>query len=152
MSSLLSNVVIYLGSSKRNINKLFLFFSIYPQAFADLTELPESLLTFASHFVDVMCLGFLALIINVVVQAMVRRWRPFKTLISFYIPISLITSPLLMLWWINGYVNVISVLNSFMVFVFTSLAMMLVRSTLRRRTKINPNETGICVCCFSKVN
>ena len=92
-----------------------------------------------------MYLGILALIFNVVVQAVVRRWRPFRTLFSFYIPISLIPSPLIMSWWINGYVNIFSLCNSFMVFVYMSFAIIVARSALRRQTKVNPNETGMCV-------
>ena len=118
---------------------------MYSHPFAYLTKLPERLLLFGVYFYANINVGILTLIINVVVQAVVTRWRPFKTLFSFYIPISFIPSSLLMSWWINGYVNVISVFYSFMVFVYMSLAMMLVQSTLRRRTKINANETGVCV-------
>ena len=94
------------------------------------------------------------LIVNVIVQAVVRRWRLFKTLISFYIPISLIPTPLIMSWCSIGYVNTTSVLHSFLVFVYTSLAMIYARITLRRVTKINASKTGVCVLfvCFVLVN
>ena len=147
MSSLLSNVVVYLGSSEpeHDVSILVLFFGIYSLSFAQFTKLPEIFVIFCMGMSVGMYVGSFALIINVVVQAMVRIWRPFKTLFSFYIPISLIPSPLIMSWWINGYVNVSSVFSSFTIFVYTSWAMMLVRSTLRRHTRINPNETGMCV-------
>ena len=161
MSFLLSNVVQYLTSSKpaRTSGKLFLVFGIFAKPVIDLITINplDRLFLFLVYFIMVLVGGFLVLIVNVVVQAMVRRWRLLKTLISFYIPISLIPSPIFMSWLIIGYVNVISVFYSFMVFVYTSLAMIYVRSTLRRRTKINANETGVCMyvhvcwCCFSKL-
>ena len=158
MSFLLSNVVQYLSSSKsaRTSGKLFLVFGIFAKPVIDLTinRLDRLSVFLVIYFIMVLVGGFLVLIVNVIVQAMVRRWRPLKTLISFYIPISLIPSPLFISWWIIGYVNVISVLYSFLVFVYMSLAMIYL---LRRHTKINANETGVCMyvhvcwCCFSKL-
>ena len=154
MLFLLSNLVLYLAEAPTS-GKLFLVFNI----FAEYISCQEPLSTcdvrevFNSVIVIVFVGGTFVLIINLIVQAMVRIWRPFKTLISFYIPICLIPSPLLLSWWIIGYVNANSVFSSFMICMYASLAMMLVRSTLRRHTKINPNETGMCVhTCVVLVN
>ena len=154
MLFLLSNLVLYLAEAPTS-GKLFLVFSIY----AEYIPCQESLCTFdvreVFNRVSVIVLvgGTFVLITNLIVQAVVRIWRPFKTLISFYIPIFIIPSPLLFSWWIITDVNVSSVFSSFMIFVYTSLAMMFVRSTLRRHTKINPNETGMCMhMCVVLVN
>ena len=150
MLFLLSNLALYLVEAPTS-GKLFLVFSIY----AEYIPCQEPPCTFDVRDVSVSVLvgGTFVLIINLIVQAVVRRWRPFKTLISFYIPICLIPSPLIMSWWITADVYVGSVFFSFMIFVYTSLARMFVRSTLRRHTRINPNETGMCVhMCVVLVN
>ena len=141
----LSNLVQYLGSTReaRIAGKLVLVFGVY--AVVIINPPPDVLETLPIFSVIVLVLGVFVLIINVIVQAVVRRWRPLKTLISFYIPISLILSPLIMSWWKIGYVNATSSFYSFMVFVYTSLAMIYAQSTLGRRTKIKANETGVCV-------
>ena len=151
MFFLLANLVQYLSSTReaRIAGKLILVFGVYAEVIVN----PKSLAleTLPIFSVIVLVLGVFVLIINVIVQVMVRRWRLLKRLISFYIPFSLIPSPLIMSWWINGYLNATSSFYSFMVFVYTSLAMIYARSTLGRHTKIKASETGVCVL-FSKLN
>ena len=154
MFFLLANLVQYLGSTReaRIAGKLVLVFGVYAEFIVNPESLaPNVLETLPIFSVIVLVLVVFVLMVNVIVQAMVRRWRPLKTLISFYIPISLIPSPLIMSWWIIGYLNATSSFYSFMIFVYTSLAMIYARSTLGRHTKIKASETGVCVL-FRKLN
>ena len=144
-----SNLVLYLVSTREafNAGKLILVFGVYAECIVG----PESstcdereLFLIIRNFILVG--GLVVVIINVIVIALIRRWRPLKTLISFYIPLCLIPSPLLMSWWIIGYVAVTGVFYSLMVFVYTFLAMIFAKNTLGRLAKINASETGECVC------
>ena len=100
MFFLLSDLVQYLGSTReaRIAGKLVLVFGVYAEFIVNPESLaPNVLETLPIFSIIVLVLGVFVLMVNVIVQAMVRRWRPLKTLISFYIPISLIPSPLIML-------------------------------------------------------
>ena len=95
----LSNLLQYPSRDGLYYGKPFLIFGIFAQY---VTGYPESSarhrleMFLTSILIIVPVGGFFVLIINVIVQAVVRRWRGFKTLISFYLPLSLIPSPLLM--------------------------------------------------------
>ena len=146
---LLSNLVLYLGSTRDAIiaRKLILVFGVYTEYIVGPNSSARDVRELFRMSRDVILVGgLLVLIINVIVKALIRRWRPLKTLISFYIPLCLILSPLLMSWWIIGYVAVTGVFYSLMVFVYTILAMMFAKNTLGRPVKINASETGECVC------
>ena len=154
MLFLLSNLVAYLGST-RETSKLVIVFGIYGILLSEYIADPESItLNFHTMFVEVggaiIVEGFYVLIVNVIVQAMIRRCRPCKTLITFYISLSLIPSPLLASLWKNGYINFTSVFLSFMAFLYTSIAMIYARSTLGRHAKIKANKTGMCVVLVNK--
>ena len=141
----LSNLLQYPSREGIISGKLFLVFGIFAPYITGRGPFTLDILGIFVYFI-IIAVG--VLIVNVIVQAVLRRWRPFKRLISFYIPICLIPTPLLMSWWINGDINTISALHSFLVFVYTSLAMIYTRITLGRVTKINASETGVCVCLF----
>ena len=146
---LLSNLVLYLGSTRDEIiaGKFVLVFGVYAEYIVGLRSSARDVRELFRISRDVILVGgLLVLIINVIVKALIRRWRPLKTLISFYIPLCLILSPLLMSWWIIGYVAVTGVFYSLMVFVYTFLAMIFAKTTLGRPAKINASETGECVC------
>ena len=146
---LLSNLVLYLVSTREAFiaGKLILVFGVYAEYIVgpeSSTHDERELFLIFRNFILVG--GLVVVIINVIVKALIRRWRPLKTLISFYIPRCLILSPLLMSWWIVGYVTVTSVFYSLMVFVYTFLAMIFAKNTFGRPAKINASETGECVC------
>ena len=146
MFFLLSNLAQYFVESRNGhiSRKLVFIFGIYTPYVAGQDQFTRhelnTLLTFIVIIVPVV------LIINVVVQAVVRRCRPLKTLISFYLPLSLVPSPLLTSWLNFGYFNATSVSYLFMVLAYTSLAMIYAWSTLGRVSKINSSETGVYVC------
>ena len=147
-------------SSTRETSKLVLVFGVYAEFIskylADAESFPLDVHEmFVIYCVGIIIIAFRILFINVIVQAMTRRCRPCKRLITFYIPLSLIPSPLLVSLWKNGYVNFSSVFLSFMAFLYTSLAMIFARNTLGRHAKIKASETGVCVCvcvCVVSVN
>ena len=150
MFFLLPNLVQYLGSAEeaRIAGKLVLVFGVYAVVIVNRESLtPDVLEALPMSIVIVLVqLGF-QLMVNVIVQAMVRKWRPLKTLISFCIPISLIPIPLIMSWWINGDVNATD-FYLFVVIVCISLPMIYGRSTSGRHTKIKASKTGVCVYCL----
>ena len=146
---LLSNLVLYLGSTRDAIiaGKFVLVFGVYAEYIVAPRPSAHRVLELFRISRNVILVGGLfVLIINVIVKALIRRWRPLKTLISFHIPLCLILSPLLMSWWIIGYVAVTGVFYSLMIFVYTLLAMIFAKTTLGRPAKINASETGECVC------
>ena len=154
MLFLLSNLVAYF-SSTRETSKLVLVFGVFAKTISEYIADPELIiLDFHTMFVEyggaMIGGGFYILIVNVIAQAMISRWRPYKTLITFYIPLSLIPSPLLASLWKNGYINFTSVFLSFMAFLYTSIAMIYARSTLGRHAKIKANKTGMCVVLVNK--
>ena len=127
MLFLLSNLVVYFGSTTET-RKLILVFPIYAEYISECIADPESSTLGVYEMFVIPCAklllgGSYVLFINVIVQDMISRWRPFKTFIMFYIPLSLIPSPLLASLWKNGYVNFTSVFLSFMAFLYTSVAM-----------------------------
>ena len=94
---LLSNLVLYLGPTREAIisGKFVLVFGVYAEYIVGPRPSAYRVLELFRISRNVILVGGLfVLIINVIVKALIRRWRPLKTLISFHIPLCLIISPL----------------------------------------------------------
>ena len=78
-------------------------------------------------------------IVYVIVQVEIRRQKLSRSLNAFLVP-CLVSGPFYISWWLTGYVRLVSTLFSFLLCIYTVIAMVLVRTTVGRSFKANPSE------------
>ena len=87
----------------------------------------------------VLILIVIVVIVYVIVQVGIRRQKVSKSLNTFLV-LCLISGPFCISWWLTGYVCLVSTLFSFLLCIYTAIAMVLVRITVGRSFKANPSE------------